>query len=266
MSDKILITEEYKRLMVFPKKSFYGRVVRGFGEISRSYKKFFENPKDYKLVLFTGGEDVNPLLYGHTSPRRVCNFNLNRDLREMRIYRTAIRHGIKMAGICRGTQFCHALAGGKLMHHLTFHDGGWHWMKTVEGEAMAVNSLHHQMVIPDSNTILLGSASYRKNKHSSVALFFTGDGDKAVNYKGPESEAIISKNTGFFGVQYHPERLKRTEACFKFFERVLGDLLELEKKDFVSKWDKIAKKGCRDDDIRQYFSYRARRKGFINKA
>lgn len=53
------------------------------------------------LVLFTGGEDVDPSFYNE--PRHYYTYtNINRDKREIEIYNRAQQLGIKCLGICRG--------------------------------------------------------------------------------------------------------------------------------------------------------------------
>ena len=56
------------------------------------------------LVLFAGGEDVDPSLYNE-KPHTTTYSNINRDISEKKIYQKAKYLGIPCIGICRGNQF-----------------------------------------------------------------------------------------------------------------------------------------------------------------
>lgn len=53
------------------------------------------------LVLFTGGEDVDPSLYGEKE-NYTTQSNIIRDKKEIEIYKKALSLGKNMLGICRG--------------------------------------------------------------------------------------------------------------------------------------------------------------------
>jgi GMP synthase-like glutamine amidotransferase len=97
------------------------------------------------LVLFTGGEDVHPVLYGETAHHATWP-NLMRDKYEIRYYEVAKREGKPMIGICRGAQFLCVMAGGSLVQHM--HHPGVHEVDTKDGRKIEVTSLHHQRQYP----------------------------------------------------------------------------------------------------------------------
>ena len=70
----------------------------------------------YDLIVFTGGADIHPSIYGEKNTHSHCN--IGRDKREIFVYRMAKKWNIKMFGICRGHQFLNALTGGKLIQDL----------------------------------------------------------------------------------------------------------------------------------------------------
>lgn len=65
-----------------------------------SDKEFVQTPEEADLVLFTGGEDVHPSLYGSVSSN-FCFVNLNRDLEEKKIF-DSLKPEQHCLGICRG--------------------------------------------------------------------------------------------------------------------------------------------------------------------
>lgn len=198
--------------------------------------EFFEHPEEFSLVLFTGGEDISPSLYGDTSPRNICVYSPNRDAFESKIYQVALKYGVKMTGICRGVQFLNVMNGGKMIHHLENHAGTVHEMKTARGESILVNSLHHQMCIPGPGAALVGWAG------KPLSNVFIGENDEVVKYDGPEVEALIYSKSGCAGVQYHPEILRRRSEGFQWYERFVSDLLEMPMSDFVAKYTTEEKK------------------------
>jgi anthranilate/para-aminobenzoate synthase component II len=104
------------------------------------------NMWDSDLVVFTGGEDVSPSLYGDAvHPETQCN--LRRDLAEFQEFREARKLGKHMVGICRGAQFLCAMAGGRLVQH-QLNPRGVHPMTTFDGETIHVTSTHHQAQYP----------------------------------------------------------------------------------------------------------------------
>ncbi len=100
---------------------------------------------DVDLILFTGGDDVNPELYGETIGKNTYS-DKKRDQKEIDDY---YRYkGVPMLGICRGAQFLTVMAGGKLIQdvsgHLSSHTistGGTFGTYTITSD-------HHQMMYP----------------------------------------------------------------------------------------------------------------------
>lgn len=56
--------------------------------------------KDAELVIFTGGEDVDPEMY-HMKKHPTTFCNIRRDLAEKEVF-DSIRHDQLVVGICRG--------------------------------------------------------------------------------------------------------------------------------------------------------------------
>ena len=119
-------------------------------------------------LLFTGGHDVDPALYGQ-APSPLCGVSCpRRDALEAALFRLAMAEGKPMLGICRGIQLLNVLLGGTLYQDLpTEHpspvphvmkppyDRPCHTVRLVEGgtlrrlsgrEELGVNSYHHQAV------------------------------------------------------------------------------------------------------------------------
>ena len=119
-------------------------------------------------LLFTGGQDVSPALYGET-PKPTCGeICPARDRMEQALLHLALERDLPVLGICRGIQFLNAVLGGTLyqdlptehpsqtQHHMTPpYDRAVHTVTIQPGTPLAellgtehigVNSYHHQAV------------------------------------------------------------------------------------------------------------------------
>lgn len=124
-----------------------------------SYTRFIENCEltnsleDAHVVLFTGGEDVSPELYGE-QPHRTTYSNKSRDLYEKKIYES-VKPGQLCVGICRGAQFLAVMNGSKLIQDTTGHAiRGTHTITNSTDfrrlpENVEITSTHHQMLLWD---------------------------------------------------------------------------------------------------------------------
>jgi len=202
----------------------YGPLFKELGEVTQDIHTLKLNPFKFKLVVFTGGADVSPSLYGDTSPSGYCHCDSNRDAAETNIFKFAIQHGIHMVGICRGMQFINVMTGGKMVHDLTGHNSP-HTVATRDRDVpFLTNSFHHQMCIPHKDTHILAWANEKQSKS------YIGNGDVAVDYKGPEVEAIYVQDAKAIGVQWHPEALMSSGDMSigkSWFRQMVADLLKL---------------------------------------
>lgn len=211
----------------------YGKAVEGLGFLTIDKNLFFKKPEEFVLVLFTGGPDVDPSLYGDTSPFSMCSSDLSRDKVEKTVFQHALINNIPMIGICRGFQFLNVMAKGRLMHHINSHAGTLHLFDGLSLEhPIRVNSFHHQMVIPpiDSHTI-----GWSPDKLSKI---YYGRYDQAEEWNSFETEAVIFPKINACGVQYHPEWMQPTSKGFLFFYNMANKLIELSIDDFVKFYTK----------------------------
>ena len=117
-------------------------------------------------VLFTGGVDFNPSLYGESPHPLLGDLDLDRDKFEMALFEKVFHHtDLPILGVCRGFQLFNVGLGGTLWQDLpsqrpshVHHSQRDHRYKAVhplkvDGEStmgkllskvIAVNSLHHQ--------------------------------------------------------------------------------------------------------------------------
>ena len=72
------------------------------------FQKHIDNGIDWsliakaKLIIFTGGEDISPAIYGHENEYSYVNFE--RDKIELSILKYSLSLNKKILGVCRGHQ------------------------------------------------------------------------------------------------------------------------------------------------------------------
>ena len=216
----------------------YGRAIEGLGDLTSDIKDFSQNTEDYKLVLFTGGADVDPRLYGDISPDGLCCCNPTRDMLEVQIFSHARKFGIKMTGICRGSQLINVLSGGKMVHHVTGHAGGFHDVETSKGEVIETNSMHHQMIVPPDDGHVIGWA-----RESQSNMYF-GNKDEQMEWEKPETEIILVPRTMCCGVQWHPEMMGTRTPGYRYYYELMKKFLNMSIEDFTDEYAKHAKLGA----------------------
>jgi len=186
-------------------------------------------------VLLTGGDDLNPELYGPPLPRKIgATVELTpdggaRDLRELILIEEIFRQRKPVLAICRGHQLLNVAFGGKLLadieqqlpgainhrrmdkplafvHQVTLTHGSL-LSKICKTSVVGVNSTHHQAVLEPAE---LFAATGR-----------SADGIVEAMELKPECSTLLPF---LLSVQFHPERLvqkhKRYRAIFETFAAV----------------------------------------------
>ena len=204
---------------------FWGRL----GEISIDVERMFQNPGDFELVCFTGGQDVSPHLYGHRNLNSSCS--QARDEKELLIFEMAKKHKIPMTGICRGSQFLNVMCGGSMVQHLSVQHGGFqHECRTADARQFGVTSSHHQMSVLGPEGTLLAWADTMVPVDS---LVYDGDVTPLLEEMGSLSddgrlslvtEAFFYPKERVFAVQHHPEWQKDDQEAPKWTLQKIKEL------------------------------------------
>ena len=158
------------------------------------------------LICFTGGEDVDPHLYGE--PRHRTTYpNMLRDVNEQRLYRMAIASNKPMVGICRGGQFLNVMCGGGMFQDVSKHAiRGTHTLyDLLDGDILQVTSTHHQMMKPGKDALVVavakegGTRTVFSQEHNAFSIEQSEEG-KHVDY-----EVICYEEAACLCFQPHPE-------------------------------------------------------------
>ncbi len=69
-------------------------------------------------VVFAGGADLDPALYGEPAHAETAGLRPERDAAEVSLMRAALDRDLPLLGICRGMQLLSVVRGGTLVQHL----------------------------------------------------------------------------------------------------------------------------------------------------
>lgn len=166
----------------------------------------------YHGLILTGGSDINPALYTNDNRHpEVYGVDNTRDAVEWKALQIALKLGLPVLGICRGSQIMTAFRGGTLVQHLGSHHRGTDHVvhassdartfpRAAQARTMEVVSLHHQCVLD------------------------AGPGMRIAAY-APDGtpEAVESTDGLWLGCQFHPEITAFTNVnSYSIFRWIVG--------------------------------------------
>ena len=193
--------------------------------------KDVKNPKDIDLVLFTGGEDVNPAHYNENIGK-YTHINSNRDKKEIdTFYR--FKGKSFLLGICRGNQLLTILSGGKLIQHVEGHCRD-HSMVLNNSLKYNITSSHHQMIYPfdlnEKDYELIGYSEYFRSN-----TYLNGDNEEIeLSNNFLEPEIVYYKKTNALCIQGHPEwnhcEKRTSQMCLNLIDKYLKEFKGVREK------------------------------------
>jgi putative glutamine amidotransferase len=163
-------------------------------------------------VLFTGGPDVDPVIYGMPEKRELCStIDAHRDALELSVAKAAYEARLPMLGICRGLQVINVAFGGTLIadlpterssdveHRMIDEVSSEHAIHVEPGSLIKricnaldgeVNSSHHQAI-------------------DTLASLFTESAlsDDGVIEAFEWGDTSLGGKPFLLAVQWHPERM-----------------------------------------------------------
>lgn len=228
----------------------YGGNTQGTLQVSAMMRRISDKDIDFKptrsildadIVIWTGGQDVSPNLYGEKA-LPWTTFNPKRDLNDMMAYHFSSRAKLRL-GICRGAQFLNVMSGGSLWQHVQGkdvsnnrpHASGQHRIHryrfrdkneldlsknmVTDAREYNVTSTHHQMMKPSEDGLVIGVAtkpdyssfSLCGRKHAGSKLESSGSGytlhvpDAAYDDDHEDVEIVWYPKTRSLCIQGHPE-------------------------------------------------------------
>ena len=185
-----------------------------------------DNLEKADVVLFTGGEDVDPSLYGCKKHPSTYS-NINRDLEEKATFEKVDPSKQVCVGCCRGSQFLCVMNGGLLVQNCYNHAISYTHGITDGGMTYQITSTHHQMQYPYNLSQKDYSLLYIADKRRSSD--YEGDGiDEDAIYSLGEPEIVLYHKEGLpkcLAVQGHPEMIPDSPVA-KMISKLIKDLVD----------------------------------------
>jgi putative glutamine amidotransferase len=195
-------------------RSYYEAVDRsgGFPIILPNSKRKISVRGNIELVdglLVSGGNDVDPKLYGERKKAKNLGVTRERDLFEIALVRNAKANRVPVLAICRGMQLVNVAFGGSLYQDFSFGKGFLD--HTLEGSTVYYKK--HPVVVEEDSRLynIIGKKRVMVNTshHQMVKKVAPGFVAAAHSERDGVIEAIESKDDHLIlCVQWHPELMK----------------------------------------------------------
>jgi gamma-glutamyl-gamma-aminobutyrate hydrolase PuuD len=182
--------------------------------------------EDADIVMFTGGEDVDPSFYEEPKGR-LTRSNIHRDMEEQNQFFAAMSYDKPMIGICRGAQFLCVMAGGRLVQHQQDSLVGNHLIITRDGVELKMTSSHHQAMYPyDMKTEEYEVIAWTEGISN---IHWDGDNKEISDKPFKEVEIAYFPKYMALGIQGHPEWMEKDDASYtetlKYLNELVSELL-----------------------------------------
>jgi len=164
--------------------------------------------EDFDGILFSGGEDVDPALYGEEKKYDNVKVNRQRDDFEFKLLDEARSSALPVFGICRGTQLINVKFGGTLYQDLPSE-------ATIEFDHKQDeerNEPTHTVTVSDHDSrlgeVLKGNCQVNSLHHQAIRR--VGRGLKVTAYSEDglvEAVEAAGDSPYLVAVQWHPEEI-----------------------------------------------------------
>ena len=159
-------------------------------------------------LLLTGGEDVDPSLYGAAPSPHLGAVSRERDLFELALFAAARERQMPVLGICRGIQLINVAASGTLWQDLPTERPGEVNHNPATPRATAVHGIR---VLPGSRAAdALGRLEFDANSFHHQAVRDLGRGLVATAWSADglvEAVELAEGDGWVLAVQWHPEEM-----------------------------------------------------------
>ena len=165
-------------------------------------------------IMFTGGEDYDPALFGEERIPELGTVNGFRDTSDFAYARMALKQRKPILGICRGEQLLNIVLGGTLYQDLpsqtgkTSHSQNGSGKKPCHGMTIDRNSILHRIIGRDS--VIVNTSHHQAVKRLGEGLRVTAVSDDGV----VEAFESTDRKMKVLAVEFHPERLRKEDSIW----------------------------------------------------
>lgn len=154
-------------------------------------------------LLFTGGSDIDPELYGDKPCPQLGLTVRKRDDFELAMARVAVARRTPMLGVCRGMQLLDVALGGTLTQHVGTEDG---YLRHSTGSHEP--EYHDVEVVDEELRSLLGAHVLVNSLHHQAVRLLAAELRVAAISPDGLVEAAVGVDLPILAVQWHPERME----------------------------------------------------------
>lgn len=178
-------------------------------------------------ILFAGGNDISPDLYGEAE-NGAKNTSRARDDFELQLMKRALQDKKPLLGICRGMQLMNIARGGTIYQDIVSQVSGAQSHDS-SNEAQSIEHIaHHLRVVSGTDFArIIGAETVKSNSHHHQAIHKLGDSIKvnAFAEDGIIEGVEIVGDQFAIGVQSHPESMyQRVEPLWcGFFSALIHE-------------------------------------------
>ncbi len=167
-------------------------------------------------VVFSGGADLDPALYGAEHDAELGQLERDRDEWELALFNAARTASLPILAICRGFQLVNVAFGGTLTQHVDIDEGAGHPQWNVDGR----KTTHEVSVVEGTLTASLLPASWSVNSLHHQTVKEVGAG-LIISARASDGvvEGLETPEGDLLAVQWHPELLAKPDPTFQWLVR-----------------------------------------------
>ena len=182
------------------------------GLLQREFNwKVVEAAAEADVIVFTGGADVSPHLYGEDNV--ASGTSRRRD--DACIYLFNHYPDVPRIGICRGAQFLNVVAGGRMWQDVDGHTRSHLVKDTRTLREYFCTSTHHQMMRPSPDAAIIGVAATPLSTYRLAAT-------ELERFRSTDIEVLYYEHTNSLCFQPHPEYSGHPE-CTQYFAELVAE-------------------------------------------
>jgi putative glutamine amidotransferase len=170
-------------------------------------------------LLLTGGDDVDPAIYGEAPHPTYDLSEPGRDAFEIDLVRRALDADLPVLAICRGLQVLNVALGGTLIQDIPSEPAS---MLQHDAEGAPTTLAHTVSVTPGSCLAALvgpdGTRAVNSRHHQSIRALGEGLVVTGTSPDGVIEAAEVPSARFCVGVQWHPENFHATGEFGRLFE------------------------------------------------
>ena len=157
-------------------------------------------------VVFTGGPDFDPAIYGESILNETVEIDAVRDRSDLLLARAALDSGKPILAICRGGQLMNIVLGGTLYQDIPTQvtDPGTHGGGAVHAIGLEPGSTLHRLFGVDS--LQVNSFHHQGVKDPAPGIRITA--------RSPDGLVEAYETDQVLAVQFHPEKMAQTDTAW----------------------------------------------------